>query len=75
MAAIRDVPRSCASRLSVAAVRMVKDESGATAIEYGLLAAGISIAILATVFAIGGELNNMFTMMDSKIHDRLMSGF
>ena len=30
------------------------DESGATAIEYGLIAGGIAIAILATVFALGG---------------------
>ncbi len=37
-----------------------EDERGATAIEYGLIAAGIAIAILAAVFAIGEELNNFF---------------
>ena len=37
-----------------------EDERGATAIEYGLIAAGIAIAILAAVFAIGEELNNLF---------------
>lgn len=51
-------------------VRMARDESGATAIEYGLIVTGISIAILATVFAIGGELNDMFTMINSRMHDR-----
>ena len=37
-----------------------EDERGVTAIEYGLLVAGISIAILSTVFALGAELNNLF---------------
>ena len=38
----------------------LKDENGATAIEYALIAAGISLAIVASVFAFGGELNNLF---------------
>ncbi len=37
-----------------------EDERGATAIEYNLIAAGISIAIISTIFAIGGDLNNPF---------------
>ena len=37
-----------------------KDEQGATAIEYGLIAAGVAVAIIASVFAIGEELNNFF---------------
>ena len=37
-----------------------EDELGATAIEYGLIAAGIAIAIIAAVFAIGEELNDLF---------------
>lgn len=37
------------------------DESGATAIEYGLIAAGIAVAIVAVVFTIGDELVIMFT--------------
>lgn len=41
--------------------RFVKDESGATAIEYGLIAAGISVAIIATVQGLGGKLNSTFT--------------
>lgn len=41
--------------------RFIKDESGATAIEYGLIAAGISIAIVAVVDDIGSALNTTFT--------------
>lgn len=40
--------------------RFLKDESGATAIEYGLIAAGISVVIIATVNAIGSTLNAKF---------------
>ena len=40
--------------------RFVKDESGATAIEYGLLAALISVAIIATLQLIGPKLNKAF---------------
>ena len=44
---------------------------GATAIEYGLIIGGISIAILATVFAIGNEMDFMFSWFAELIHDRL----
>ena len=40
--------------------RFVKDESGATAIEYGLIAAGIAIAIIAAVNALGTALSGKF---------------
>jgi pilus assembly protein Flp/PilA len=40
--------------------RFLKDESGATAIEYGLIAAGISIAIITVVQLVGGQLNTNF---------------
>lgn len=43
----------------------LKNEDGATAIEYGLIAAGISLAIVALVFAFGDELRNVFTAMDT----------
>ena len=36
------------------------DEAGATAIEYGLIAAGIAVAIIAAVGFLGGNLSNMF---------------
>jgi len=41
-------------------VMFLKDESGATAIEYGLIAAGISVVIIAAVNAIGSSLNAKF---------------
>ncbi len=41
-------------------VKFWSDESGATAIEYGLIAAGISLAIIAVVNGIGGNLNGKF---------------
>jgi len=42
-------------------MKFVKDESGATAIEYGLIAAGIAVAIIAAVNLVGTNLNTMFT--------------
>jgi len=48
-------------------VRFGKDQSGATAIEYGLIAAGISIAIVATVNAIGTNLNGVFGSVSSQL--------
>jgi pilus assembly protein Flp/PilA len=41
--------------------RFARDESGATAIEYGLIAAGISVAIIATVQTLGTNLTATFT--------------
>jgi pilus assembly protein Flp/PilA len=40
--------------------KFLKDESGATAIEYGLIAAGISVAIIAVVQGLGTKLYNTF---------------
>jgi pilus assembly protein Flp/PilA len=47
--------------------RFVKDESGATAIEYGLIAAGISLAIIAVVNGIGTNLNGKFGSINSSL--------
>jgi pilus assembly protein Flp/PilA len=47
--------------------RFVKDESGATAIEYGLIAAGISLAIIAAVNGLGTTLNTKFSDIGSSI--------
>jgi pilus assembly protein Flp/PilA len=41
-------------------VRFLKDEMGATAIEYGLIAAGISVVIIATVQGLGANLKTTF---------------
>jgi len=48
-------------------VRFLRDESGATAIEYGLIAAGISVAIIATVNTLGGQLQNTFSNVSSQL--------
>ena len=48
-------------------MRFAKDESGATAIEYGLIAAGIGVAIVTTVGGVGSQLNVMFTTVKSKL--------
>ena len=45
----------------------IRDEQGATAIEYGLIAAGISIAIVVVVFSVGSSLNATFTTVDTKL--------
>ena len=47
--------------------RFVKDESGATAIEYGLIAAGIAVAIIATVQALGTNLNATFSTVSAAL--------
>jgi len=44
-----------------------RDEHGATAIEYGLLAAGISVAIIATVAALGSNLNTTFSSVSTSL--------
>ena len=38
-------------------IRLMQDEAGATAIEYGLIAAGIAVAIIAAVQTVGSNLN------------------
>jgi pilus assembly protein Flp/PilA len=44
-----------------------KDQSGATAIEYGLIAAGISLAIIAVVQALGTSLNSTFSSVSTAL--------
>ena len=44
-----------------------RNDSGATAIEYGLIAAGISLAIIAIVNGLGSNLNGMFTSINSSL--------
>ena len=48
-------------------VAFLKDEFGATAIEYGLIAAGISVVIIATVNAIGTNLNGKFSSISTQL--------
>lgn len=48
--------------------RLMKDESGATAIEYGLIAALISVALIAGATSLGGTLNNTFSSIATKMN-------
>jgi len=45
------------------------DESGATAIEYGLIAAGISVAIITVVNTVGADLVNTFTKVSTQLNN------
>jgi pilus assembly protein Flp/PilA len=47
--------------------RFLADEAGATAIEYGLIAAGIALAIIAAVNGLGSTLNTNFTTINSSL--------
>ena len=51
-------------------VRLVKDTDGATAIEYGLIAAGIAVAIIAAVFALGDDLKAFFTGISKQMQSK-----
>ena len=48
-------------------LNFLSDESGATAIEYGLIAAGISLAIIAVVNGLGSNLNDKFTSINTSL--------
>ena len=48
--------------------RFVADESGATAIEYGLIAAGISVAIITVVNGLGSKLQSTFSSVQNALH-------
>ena len=45
----------------------LRDQSGATAIEYGLIAAGISVAIIAVVNSLGSQLQTTFSTVSSQL--------
>ena len=47
--------------------RFLKDESGATAIEYGLIAAGIALAIITVVNGVGSNLNTKFGSISTSL--------
>lgn len=46
---------------------LIADESGATAIEYGLIAALIAVACITTLTAVGSELNNTFSTVQTSL--------
>ena len=47
--------------------KFLSDESGATAIEYGLIAAGIALAIIAVVNGLGSIINEKFTSINTSL--------
>jgi pilus assembly protein Flp/PilA len=53
--------------MSQLVMRFLKDNSGATAIEYGLIAAGISVAIIAVVNGLGTKLNTTFSSISTQL--------
>jgi pilus assembly protein Flp/PilA len=58
---------SGALQMKMLVLRFINDDIGATAIEYGLIAAGISIAIIAAVNSIGTSLNSTFSSISSQL--------
>jgi pilus assembly protein Flp/PilA len=56
-----------ATKMTNIVSRFMKDESGATAIEYGLIAAGISVAIIAVVQGLGTKLKTTFETISGKL--------
>ncbi|AGS20080.1 Flp/Fap pilin component protein [Rhizobium etli] len=49
--------------------RFLKDESGATAIEYGLIAALISVALIAGATSLGGKIGDTFNNLSDRMDD------
>ncbi|MBC2664123.1 Flp family type IVb pilin [Novosphingobium flavum] len=47
--------------------KLIRDEAGATAIEYGLIAALIAVAIMTTVSGLGSQLNTTFSKTSSQL--------
>jgi len=48
-------------------MKFLRDETGATAIEYGLIAAGISLAIIGVIDGLGTKLNTKFTALNNSL--------
>ena len=57
----------CAMQVSTVLRAFGRDASGVTAIEYGLIAGAIAVAIIATVLALGGDIANLFGMTGSAL--------
>ena len=53
--------------MPLTARRFLKDESGATAIEYALIAAGISVAIIAVVNGVGSKVSDTFSSISTQM--------
>ncbi|MGH8460213.1 MAG: Flp family type IVb pilin [Stenotrophobium sp.] len=48
-------------------MKFIRDEEGATAIEYGLIIGLIAVAIVAVLILVGSNLNSLFTTVDNKL--------
>jgi pilus assembly protein Flp/PilA len=48
--------------------RFLNDEEGVTAIEYGLIAAGIAVAVIVVVYVIGGKISSAFQSIANCLH-------
>jgi pilus assembly protein Flp/PilA len=48
--------------------KLIRDEAGATAIEYGLIAALIAVAVMTTVSGLGSQLNTTFSKTSSQLN-------
>lgn len=55
------------TKLYVRTRMMVEDQDGATAVEYGLMVAGIAMLIILAVWALGGNLSTLFTNVAARI--------
>lgn len=53
--------------MNVKLMKFLRDEDGVTAIEYGLIAGLIAIAIVATVSTVGGDLKTIFTSIANRL--------
>jgi pilus assembly protein Flp/PilA len=62
-----EASQHCGGNVKRTVLKFLSDESGATAIEYGLIAAGISLAIIVIVNALGANLNTKFTDINSSL--------
>lgn len=60
-------------RMYIKAMELKRNVSGATAIEYGLIAAGIAVAIIAVVFALGDDIAGLFDGIGDKIAEKTPS--
>ncbi|WP_454727296.1 MULTISPECIES: Flp family type IVb pilin [Cupriavidus] len=57
-----------------ALARFIRDERGATAIEYGLIVGLISLALVTTITTFGTDLSSLFTRLSAKVATILPSG-
>ena len=60
-------PKTLEANLKQLFAKFMSDDSGATAIEYGLIAAGISLAIIAVVNGLGSNLNEKFSNINTSL--------